>query len=182
MLLLSQLVPVPREDPEKYTLQVFLVTTLTPTFPPYCACSSASLFALIASRSSSAMFDSGFGPCQPLPQLGARDFASRSIFSMVFSVACFCLIVAVVFGASPATARSNGDALNFVMLGDWGGQQDSPYTTKAELEVADKMGDIAEQIGSQFTIALGDNFYHDGVKDVNDHRFQVTFEVKIIVN
>ena len=100
----------------------------------------------------------------------------------VSSGVSLCLIVAVVFGALPATARSDGSALNFVMLGDWGGQESAPYTTKTELEVADKMGGIAEQIGSQFTIALGDNFYHYGVKDVNDHRFQTTFEVIIIIN
>ena len=36
----------------------------------------------------------------------------------VSSGVSLCLIVAVVFGALPATARSDGSALNFVMLGD----------------------------------------------------------------
>ena len=67
--------------------------------------------------------------------------------------------------------------LNFMALGDWGGQSDSPYTTEAEVRVAEQMGITAENIGSMFTIALGDNFYDDGVKNVEDPRFQETFEV-----
>ena len=63
------------------------------------------------------------------------------------------------------------------MLGDWGGKESPPYYTNAEKEIAEKMGSVAEDINAQFTIALGDNFYDHGVKDVNDERFQTTFEV-----
>ena len=55
--------------------------------------------------------------------------------------------------------------------------RDSPYYTAGEISVAIQMGSTAEQMGSQFTIALGDNFYDYGVKDVNDPRFRETFEV-----
>ena len=72
-------------------------------------------------------------------------------------------------------AQKNG--LNFVVIGDWGGQPTSPYTTEAEQEVAEQMGKTAAEIGSQFTMALGDNFYDTGVKNVSDPRFQYTFEV-----
>jgi tartrate-resistant acid phosphatase type 5 len=61
-------------------------------------------------------------------------------------------------------------------IGDWGGQDKKPYTTKAEVYIADYMGDVAKDIGSQFTIALGDNFYDDGVSDVYDKRFKETYE------
>ena len=67
--------------------------------------------------------------------------------------------------------------LNFMAVGDFGGQNDSPYYTAGEASVAIQMGNTAEQMGSQFTIALGDNFYDYGVKDVNDARFRETFEV-----
>ena len=69
--------------------------------------------------------------------------------------------------------------LSFLVLGDWGGQPDPPYTTEAEVSIAKVMGDVASTEGTQFTLALGDNFYDKGVKDVNDPRFNYTFEVKI---
>ena len=71
----------------------------------------------------------------------------------------------------------NSGSLSFLVIGDWGGQDDSPYTTRAEVYTAKYMGEVAEEIGSRFTIALGDNFYEDGVKDVDDKRFKETFEV-----
>jgi len=69
------------------------------------------------------------------------------------------------------------ESLNFVMIGDWGGQPGSPYYTPAQKELAGRMGTKASEINSQFTIALGDNFYDTGVKDVDDPRFKETFEV-----
>ena len=68
-------------------------------------------------------------------------------------------------------------ALNFLVLGDWGGKPVHPYTTPAEVSLANVMGDKAADIGSSFTLALGDNFYDVGVKDVEDKRFTETFEV-----
>ena len=35
---------------------------------------------------------------------------------------------------------------------------------------------IATEISVHFTLALGDNFYFDGVKHADDHRFKTTFE------
>lgn len=40
------------------------------------------------------------------------------------------------------------------------------------------MGELAEKLGSQFTISVGDNFYGTGVKNVDDPRFKETFEVR----
>ena len=79
-------------------------------------------------------------------------------------------------------ARGSGDidaaaALNFTVMGDWGGQETSPYYTQAEKNIAEQMGKRASAIGSQFTVALGDNFYSHGVTDVDDARFKETFEV-----
>ena len=69
------------------------------------------------------------------------------------------------------------DALNFIVLGDWGGKPSYPYTTEAETSIAGVMGKVASEMNSQFTLALGDNFYDTGVKNVYDHRFNYTFEV-----
>lgn len=60
-------------------------------------------------------------------------------------------------------------------MGDWGGLPASPYRTPVEISVAKKMGDIAEKFRIEFILALGDNFYFDGVKDENDPRFQETY-------
>lgn len=69
-----------------------------------------------------------------------------------------------------------GDELRFLVIGDWGGIPFWPYTTPYETAVSSGMGKIAQQLGTQFTIALGDNFYMSGVKNVDDKRFQETFE------
>ena len=79
-------------------------------------------------------------------------------------------------------ARARDGELNFVVIGDWGGQPEAPYTTDAEREVAEQMGKTAAAISSQFTVALGDNFYDTGVKDASDPRFQATFEVQHVAS
>ena len=66
------------------------------------------------------------------------------------------------------------------MVGDWGGLPNPPYYTQGEKSVAAAMGVTAAKISSKFTIGLGDNFYFTGVKDVNDPRFQTTFEVRSV--
>jgi len=80
-------------------------------------------------------------------------------------------------GAASALYGHASGALNFIVLGDWGGQDDSPYTTVGEENVAEQMGKTAAEVGSQFTLSLGDNFYENGVTDVDDPRFKETFEV-----
>ena len=63
--------------------------------------------------------------------------------------------------------------MRFIVMGDWGGLPDFPFRTPIEKAVAGRMGEIADQLDIQFTLALGDNFYFDGVKDVGDARFKV---------
>ena len=78
----------------------------------------------------------------------------------------------------PQSKTSADSSLNFLVLGDWGGKPSYPYTTTAEVELAKVMGSKASEISSMFTLALGDNFYDTGVRDVNDKRFNETFEVQ----
>ena len=40
------------------------------------------------------------------------------------------------------------------------------------------MGITAEKLESSFQLSLGDNFYYYGVKNVEDERFNETFEVR----
>ncbi|XP_077981556.1 tartrate-resistant acid phosphatase type 5-like [Glandiceps talaboti] len=86
---------------------------------------------------------------------------------------CLVLSVLLLLGVSTGSSQN---ALRFTVIGDWGGIPIFPYTSPFEVAVASTMGKIADNHGSQFTIALGDNFYETGVKDVNDKRFQETFE------
>lgn len=58
-------------------------------------------------------------------------------------------------------------------MGDWGGLPDFPFRTPIERAVGKQMGKIADYLDAHFTLALGDNFYFSGVKDVDDKRFQV---------
>ena len=69
------------------------------------------------------------------------------------------------------------ESLRFLVVGDWGGQPEFPYYTEGEARVAESMGVIGKSVGSQFTVSLGDNFYHNGVQSVDDPRFNETFEV-----
>lgn len=72
---------------------------------------------------------------------------------------------------------SGENALKFLVLGDWGGIDASPYYTNAQLSIARQMGKTAEEIGANFTVSVGDNFYTKGVQNVDDPRFKATFEV-----
>ena len=114
--------------------------------------------------------------------------------AMVHCRPCFAIIWLFILFSSlneawcrPKEALSslrNGAAassLNFMVVGDWGGQSDPPYYTEPEQDVAKQMGDIAASVGAQFTLSMGDNFYDNGVTDVDDPRFKVTFEVRKIV-
>ncbi|XP_076133355.1 tartrate-resistant acid phosphatase type 5a [Alosa pseudoharengus] len=71
---------------------------------------------------------------------------------------------------------SNRSSICFLAIGDWGGLPYPPYITPIEKATAVEMGRIAEQMGTDFILALGDNFYYKGVTDVNDPRFEETFE------
>ena len=94
------------------------------------------------------------------------------IWEAVLFVALLCSACARPHPSAPA------GSLSFLLVGDWGGQQTSPYYTKAQKDVAAAMGKTAQSLGSQFTVAVGDNFYDLGVKDHTDPRFKDTFEVR----
>ena len=89
---------------------------------------------------------------------------------------CAALAVVSVVIISAGTTVS-GSALNFVVIGDWGGVPIFPYYTPSEKDVAKAMGNVAEKVNSNFTVALGDNFYFTGVSNVQDSRFKETYEV-----
>jgi len=70
-------------------------------------------------------------------------------------------------------------AINFLAVGDWGGQDSSPYYTAGQKASVTGMNKVASAIKSQFVLALGDNFYSSGIptkSSSSDPRFQTTFE------
>ncbi|CAK8690296.1 unnamed protein product [Clavelina lepadiformis] len=89
------------------------------------------------------------------------------------------LLVGIVIADQPQTnipVTLNGDVLNFMMAGDFGGWPAPFYTTPTQITVAEKMGQSADVTKPSFILALGDNFYFLGVKDERDERFKKTFE------
>lgn len=77
-----------------------------------------------------------------------------------------------------ALAQDGGGlALSFLVMGDWGGVEQVPWVSRAELQTAKGMGIVADGIGPKFALALGDNIYFHGIQgDVHCHRFDDTFE------
>jgi tartrate-resistant acid phosphatase type 5 len=73
-----------------------------------------------------------------------------------------------------AKQDANGTS-RFFVVGDWGGLPVSPFDTPSEVAVANAMGKLGVTLNTSFQLALGDNFYYDGVKTVDDPRFQVQF-------
>ncbi|XP_065907626.1 tartrate-resistant acid phosphatase type 5-like isoform X2 [Dysidea avara] len=103
-----------------------------------------------------------------------RYFLPWIVIIILFSI----LLISIILIAT-LTNTNDGDGekkLSFLVVGDWGGLPDPPYYTIAQKRVAEQMGRKAEEIGSRFTVGLGDNFYEDGVTNVDDPRFKTTFE------
>ena len=71
-----------------------------------------------------------------------------------------------------AKVTDDGNA-RFLVIGDWGGLPFFPYVTPSEASVADAMGKMGATFNTSFQLALGDNFYFDGVQSVTDPRFEV---------
>lgn len=64
-------------------------------------------------------------------------------------------------------------SLKFEVLADWGGLPIFPYKTFVEMAVGRQMAILASKLEIDAVLALGDNFYLEGVKDVDDPRFKV---------
>lgn len=67
------------------------------------------------------------------------------------------------------TRESTADTFNFLLHGDWGWNSYNQSLTAYE------MGVYAWIVDAQFVIALGDNFYGDGVTGVNDALWDTAF-------
>jgi tartrate-resistant acid phosphatase type 5 len=70
-----------------------------------------------------------------------------------------------------AWAAAAEPALNFLAVGDWG--RDGHDN---QAEVAAQMGVVASALNARFVISVGDNFYEDGIKGVDDPQWKTSFE------
>lgn len=68
----------------------------------------------------------------------------------------------------------NRTSIKFLAVGDWGGVPYPPYITGVQKTTAQEMSKIADEIGADFILALGDNFYYTGVDTVDSPRFRVS--------
>jgi len=96
------------------------------------------------------------------------------IFFLIFSLTMLFILIHSIFIES--SSNYSPSPLNFLIMGDWGGQSNKPYTTEEQIITAQGMEKIGKKINAKFALALGDNFYLLGVRDINDPRFQNTFE------
>jgi len=78
--------------------------------------------------------------------------------------------------AHTITRTSSKNYISFSAIGDWGGVSIPPYQVPWGHGVAHSVNRIAKTYDDDFVLLVGDNFYWDGVKDVNDKRFVQTFE------
>ena len=73
--------------------------------------------------------------------------------------------------ASAGVAPFDSAAFNFLVVGDWG--RNGFFN---QSDVADGMGVVGEKIRSRFTISTGDNFYLDGVRSLEDPKWERSYE------
>uniref|UniRef100_A0A672JEF5 Tartrate-resistant acid phosphatase type 5 n=2 Tax=Salarias fasciatus TaxID=181472 RepID=A0A672JEF5_SALFA len=101
---------------------------------------------------------------------------------MAFYILCVMFAAVSVAHCFPAAFQdlefgsTNRTSIKFLAVGDWGGVPYPPYITAVQKATAREMSKIAEQMGADFILALGDNFYYKGVDSVDSPRFQTTFE------
>lgn len=94
-----------------------------------------------------------------------------SIFIAISMASCF----PTAFQEFEETGK-NRTSIKFLVFGDWGGLPYPPYVTAVQKTTAREMSKVAEQVGADFILALGDNFYYKGVDSVDSPRFKDTFE------
>lgn len=69
------------------------------------------------------------------------------------------------------SGKLSSDALNFIVLGDWG-----RYGDDHQVQVAEQIAKTAKEIHAQFFISVGDNFYPKGVASIHDAHWHYSFE------
>ena len=82
------------------------------------------------------------------------------------------LLLVLVFDES-----GNEIGLRFFIISGWGGKATPPFTTHTQMKVGKSMAELAEQYDSSFFVSLGDNFLDQGIRSVDDSRFEVMLAI-----
>ncbi len=80
-------------------------------------------------------------------------------------------LAALASPVAEAFAAPRPEALNFLAVGDWG--RDGAFH---QADVAARMGETAAAMNARFVISVGDNFYEDGIRGVDDPQWKTSFE------
>ena len=107
---------------------------------------------------------SGFGEILEMKQ-SRREFVRTLFIASQAAVASRFLPMDLLAEGAPP------DALNFLVLGDWGRRGETD-----QAEVAAQMGKAGADIGAKFVVSVGDNFYEDGVASIRDEHWRKSFE------
>jgi len=88
---------------------------------------------------------------------------------MIRSICLFAALAVVCGQVTLPTAPIPADSLHFLSLGDWGEVNDD------QANVSKQMGLYAAKFNASFLLAVGDNFYNDGVANSTDPQWQHTY-------
>ena len=95
-------------------------------------------------------------------------------FSRLYSPFLLLIFCSQVLRAKGSSVESS---IRFLQLADWGGQGSSPFYTPGQKEAAEQMSQTADDISADFVLALGDNFYENGISgDSHSPRFSTTWK------
>ena len=98
------------------------------------------------------------------------------MFSILFLLSIVALLCAALSDDANVIEIAKDD-VNIIAVGDWGGLPTWPWFSPGQKSVAKAMDKVAGQMGSDFVLALGDNFYFDGISgDAHSKRFEKTFQ------
>ena len=96
---------------------------------------------------------------------------TRRQFVRTLFVATQATVIGSMLPRNLFAAEAKAHGLNFLVFGDWGRNGE-----KDQKDVAVQMGIAAKDLGAKFVISVGDNFYENGVKSVDDPQWQSSFE------
>lgn len=67
--------------------------------------------------------------------------------------------------------NNSADFLSFSAFADWGGSNQAPYVNPWAIQIARSINRYSHKCDSKFLMLVGDNFYSQGVENVEDSRF-----------